>query len=167
MILRPFKFVGRISTIFAQRGSLIGMSDIGRYHTSWCSGAIVYSDDLMTRSGGPKPSLTAFHSLSVTSGLGGGRSFGSPCGAPPSTQRAIVFTCSSVRDMSFLNFCTPTLRSMCHGGIWCVATRSLIERAQGRESWKVRSDIGAIDPGSWHVWHFAWRIGATSFEKVT
>ncbi len=44
----------------------------------------------MTRSGGPKPSRTACHSLSVTSGLGGGRSFGSPCSAPPSTQLTMV-----------------------------------------------------------------------------
>ena len=29
------------------------------------------------------------------------------------------------------------------------------------------SDIGAIDPGSWQLWHLAWRIGATSLEKVT
>jgi hypothetical protein len=31
----------------------------------------------------------------------------------------------------------------------------------------VTSDIGAIDPGSWHDWHLAWKIGATSFENVT
>src|SRR6185295_5754891 len=120
-----------------------------------------------TMSGGPKPSLAAFHSLSVTCGLGGGMSFGSPCGDPASTHRTIVSTCSSLSDMSFLNFCTPTLRSMCHGGICRVATRSLIERAHGRASWKEISDIGAIDPGWWHSWHFAWKIGATSFEKVT
>ena len=59
----------------------------------------------------------------------------------------MVSTCWSVSDMSFLNFCTPTLLSMCHGGIWRVATRSLIERAQGRASWKVMSDIGAIEFG--------------------
>jgi hypothetical protein len=29
------------------------------------------------------------------------------------------------------------------------------------------SDIGAIDPGSWHDWHLAWKMGATSFENVT
>ena len=78
MIRRPFKFVGRISTSRAQRGSESGMSDIGRYQTSWCWAGMVYSDDLMTRSGGPNPSFTAFHSLSVTSGLGVGRSLGSP-----------------------------------------------------------------------------------------
>src|SRR5260370_7686652 len=130
MILRPFKFVGRISAILAQRGSMIGMSDMGRYHTSWCCADIVYSDDLMTRSGGPKPSLTAFHSLSVTSGLGGGRSFKLPCSAPPSTQATIVFTCWSVSDISFLNFCTPTLRSMSHAAIPPSATPSLIPLPQ-------------------------------------
>jgi hypothetical protein len=31
----------------------------------------------------------------------------------------------------------------------------------------VRSDIGAIEPGWWHSWHFAWRIGATSFAYET
>src|SRR5438093_933409 len=103
--------------------------------TAFGSAGIVYSDDLMTMSGGPKPSRTPCHWLSVTSFLGGGRSFGSPCSAPPSTQRTIVSTCSSLSDMSFLNFCTPTLRSMCHGGICRAATRSRMERAHGRTSW--------------------------------
>src|SRR5947207_13063481 len=98
MIFRPFKLVGRISTIFAQRGSVIGISEVGRYHTSWCSAAIVYSDDLMTRSGGPKPSRTPCHWLSVTSFLGGGRSFESPCSPPPSTQRTLVSPRSSLSD---------------------------------------------------------------------
>ena len=79
----------------------------------------------------------------------------------------MVAICSSVSDMSFLNFCTPTLRSMCQGGIWRDATRALIDRAHGRESLKVTSDIGAIEPGSWHDWHLAWKIGATSLENVT
>src|SRR6185295_16921172 len=143
MILRDFMLVGRISTSFTQRGSFSGMSDIGRYQTSWCSAGIVYSEDFTTRSGLPNPSRTACHSLSVTSGLAGGRSFGSPCGDPPSTQRTMVSTCSSVSDKSFLNFWTPTLRSMCQGGICRVATRSLIERAHGRASWYVMSDMGA------------------------
>src|SRR5712691_12331080 len=147
MILRAFRLDGRISTIFTQRGSVSGRSDIGRYQTSWCSAAIVYSDDFTTRSGGPNPSRTPCHWLSVTSGLGGGRSFGSPCGAPASAQRTIVSTCSSLNDMSFLNFWTPTLLSMCQGGICRVATRSLIDRTQGRASWNVMSDIGAIELG--------------------
>src|SRR5262245_57529914 len=117
MILRPLRFVGRISTIFAQRGSVRGMSDIGRYHTSWCSADMVYSDDLTIRSKDPYPSLTPFHSLSVTNGFGGDKSFGSPSRTPPSTHQTMVSTCLSVSDISFLNACTPTLRSMCHGNI--------------------------------------------------
>ena len=70
MIFRAFRLDGRISTILTQRGSVIGMSLFGRYQTSWCCAGIVYSDDLMTRSGGPKPSLTPCHSLVVTERLG-------------------------------------------------------------------------------------------------
>src|SRR4029079_19191606 len=29
------------------------------------------------------------------------------------------------------------------------------------------SGIGTIEAGWWHTWHFCWRIGATSFVKVT
>ena len=29
------------------------------------------------------------------------------------------------------------------------------------------SDIGAAASGWWQFWHFAWRMGATSFENVT
>src|SRR3977135_917865 len=60
----------------------------------------------------------------------------------------------------------PTLGSMCHGGICRVLTRSLMERAHGRASWYVMRDIGAIEFGWWHSWHFTCRIGATSFENV-
>jgi hypothetical protein len=83
----------------------------------------------------------------VTSGFGAGMSFGLPCGAPWSTQFTIVSICWSVSDMSFLNFWTPTPWSICHGGIWRDATRVLIDRANGRTSSKVMSDIGAIDSG--------------------
>src|SRR5712671_3172487 len=131
MMRRAFKFDGRISTIFTQRGSVSGMSDVGRYHTSWCSAAIVYSEDLITRSGGPKPSRTPCHSLSVTSGLAGGMSFGLPSGAPASTQRTIVSICASLS----------------HGGIWRVITRCLIDLAHGRALSNVMSDIGAIEFG--------------------
>src|SRR5258708_3926494 len=141
MILRDFRLVGRISTILTQRASFNGMSDIGRYQTSWCSAAIVYSDDLTVRSGGPKPSFCPFQPLSVTNGGGVGMSFGSPCGAPASTQRTIVSTCSSLSDMSFLKCWTPTVLSMCHGGIWRVATRSLIDRAHRRAFLLVICDI--------------------------
>src|SRR5688572_29957430 len=60
----------------------------------------------------------------------------------------------------------PTVLSRCHGGIIRDATCVLIARAHGRASWKSRSDIGAIEPGRWHVWHFVWKIGATSFVNV-
>src|SRR5919109_4824928 len=60
----------------------------------------------------------------------------------------------------------PTDLSRCHGGIWREATRLLIERAQGRASSKVTSDIGAIESARWHASHFSWKIGATSFVNV-
>ena len=60
---------------------------------------------------------------------------GCPAARPDPPSWTMVSTCSSVSDMSFLNFCTPTLRSMCHGGIWRRDTRSRIERAHGRASW--------------------------------
>src|SRR5260370_20479637 len=61
----------------------------------------------------------------------------------------------------------PTFRSMCQGGIWWVLTRSLMDLTHGRTSSYVMSDMGAIDPTRWQSWHFAWRIGATSFANVT
>src|SRR5216683_2491718 len=69
---------------------------------------------------------------------GAGRSAGSPSGAPALTQRRIV---------SFWT-CVP------------------IDFTQGRASLKVRSDIGAISPGRWHVVQFLYRIGATSLLNV-
>jgi hypothetical protein len=41
----------------------------------------------------------------------------------------------------------PTFLSMCHGGISRFVTRDLIDRAHGRASSKVISDIGADCPG--------------------
>src|SRR5215472_4152598 len=69
--------------------------------------------------------------------------------------------------MSFLNFCTPTVGSICQGGICRVITRCLIAFAHGRLSSYVTSDIGAIDPEWWHSWHFSCKIGATSLANVT
>ena len=66
--------------------------------------------------------------------LAGGISFGSPFGAPASIQRTTVSSSASVSDRSFLNFWIPTVRSMCHGGIWRPVTRPLIERTHGRTS---------------------------------
>ncbi len=44
---------------------------------------------------------------------------------------------------------------MCQGGIWRAITRARIDLTQGRVSWNVMSDIGAMDPGSWQLWHLA------------
>src|SRR5262249_13775955 len=60
----------------------------------------------------------------------------------------------------------PTVRSICQGGIWCSMTRVLIERAHGRVSANVISDIGAIEFGRWHASHLSWKIGAMSLVKV-
>jgi hypothetical protein len=56
--------------------------------------------------------------------------------------------------------------SACHGGITPVFTALAIERAHGRESLYVSSDIGAISPGRWQVVQLSKKIGAMSFEKV-
>src|SRR6266852_9162932 len=60
----------------------------------------------------------------------------------------------------------PTVRSICHGGIWRALTRALIDLAHGRASVKVMSDIGASESGRWHDSHFSWKIGAMSFVNV-
>src|SRR5262245_38222513 len=60
----------------------------------------------------------------------------------------------------------PTVLSICHGGIWRVITRSRIAFAQGRTSSYVTSDIGAMESGLWHAWHFSCRIGAMSLLKL-
>jgi hypothetical protein len=41
----------------------------------------------------------------------------------------------------------PIVLSSGHGGIARLTTRSLMERAHGRASVNVNSDIGAIEPG--------------------
>src|SRR5690349_7993423 len=79
----------------------------------------------------------------------------------------MVAISASDKDGSSLNLPTPTLRSMCQGGITRVTTFSLMDRAQGRASLYVRSAIGAIDPGRWQFWQDRCRIGAMSLEKVT
>src|SRR5471032_201142 len=61
----------------------------------------------------------------------------------------------------------PTVRSTCHGGICRASTRCLIERAHGRASSYVSSDIGAMEPGRWQFWQDFWKIGATSLVNVT
>src|SRR6185436_2366983 len=82
-----------------------------------------------------------------------GMSLGLPCGAPASAHFEIVAISSSVSDGSFLYFWMPMVLSRNHGGISCLVTRFLIDCAQGRASWYVRSDIGAISSGRWHRMH--------------
>src|SRR5690242_13014220 len=106
---------------------------------------MVYGSDLITRSGWPS-SLAAFHSSAAGHVLGAGISFILPSGAPSSTQRVMVSICACESDISFLNFLTPTVGSMCHGGIWRVTTRSRMALAQGRVSSYETSDMGAMEP---------------------
>src|SRR5262245_36659122 len=82
----------------------------------------------------------------------GGRSAALPIGEPESTHLMTFATCSSVNEMSFLNFWMPTFLSMPHGGISRFETRRLIALAHGRASSYVINDIGATDPGRWQFW---------------
>ncbi len=93
-------------------------------------------------------------------------SAGLPRGEPASTQRAIVAISSSLSDGSFLNDVMPIDLSMWNGGISRELVRVLIERAHGRASSYVMSDIGAISPARWQLTHERWRIGATSLVNV-
>src|SRR2546422_11449751 len=86
--------------------------------------------------------------------------------APASTHFKMVSICASDSERSFLNFWMPTVLSICHGGIWRVSTRSRMALAQGRTSSYVTSDIGAIESGLWHAWHFSCNMGAMSLVKV-
>src|SRR3989442_13509131 len=117
-------------------------------------------------SGGPPNKSAKFHFDSFGHCFGGGISFGSPFGTPASTHFTIVSICASGSERSFLNFWMPTVLSICHGGIWRVITRSRIALAQGRTSSYVTSDIGAIESGLWHDWHFSCNMGAMSLVKV-
>src|SRR5216684_6288667 len=95
---------------------------------------------------------------------GAGRSAGSPSGAPALTQRRIVSFSAGLSRRSLRN--SPYDGSACHGGIVPFWTCVPIDFTQGRASLKVRSDIGAISPGRWHVVQFLYRIGATSLLNV-
>src|SRR5881396_306584 len=117
-------------------------------HASGASGGTVHGcGTLMMRLGVP-----ILHCSTSSNLRGGGRSAGLPLMVPPSTHAAIVAISASLSEISSLNFWMPTFFSMCHGGISRATTRRLIDRAQGRASSYVISDIGAIDSGRWHVW---------------
>src|SRR5207247_10109027 len=102
---------------------------------------------------------------------GGGISAALPCGAPVSAHRAIFAISASLSDGSFLYFWMPTFFSMYHGGITprCgpIDVRCLIDRAHGRTSSYVTSDIGATPSGRWQFWQLRCRIGAISLVNVT
>src|SRR5438876_6623695 len=65
----------------------------------------------------------------------------------------------------------PTFFSMNHGGmtfgLFRSAVRTFIDLAQGRTSSYVSKDIGATDPGRWHIWQLRCRMGAMSLAYVT
>src|SRR5579883_11742 len=103
---------------------------------------------MVTTMSGVKCHLSAFAKFGA-----GGISAGLPSGAPPSTQAEIVAISASLSDGSSLNFVMPMLRSMCQGGICRRDTFSLTDRAHGRASLYVSSDIGAIDPARWQLSH--------------
>ena len=112
-------------------------------------------------SGPAAGSTYGFSIATITSGLpmchlsmsvncrGGGMSAELPIIAPVSTHFTIVAISSSLNDGSFLNLVMPMVRSMCQGGISRAATLAWIDRAHGRVSSYVSSDIGATEPGRW------------------
>ena len=167
VILRPLIVLGRTSTARTQRGSVRPLSTIGRHQVSLAPAFWVHGTERMIRSGSRWPyCLATCHVCSVGQVFSAGMSLGSPCGAPRSTHFRMVAIWSSLSERSFLNSWMPMVLSMCHGGIWRASTRARIERAHGRASAKLRSDIGPIDSGRWQASHLAWKIGAMSLVKV-
>ncbi len=133
VILRPLRWLGRISIARTQRGSVIPDSVTRSSQASWAWAGIVNECELTTRSGSAWPKIFAkFQPSSSGHATGGGMSFGSPCAAPPSTHFTTVSNSAGVSDSSFLNRVTPTVRSIWKGGIECSVTRALIARAHGR-----------------------------------
>src|SRR5580704_11231990 len=106
---------------------------------------MVYGSDFTTRSGSPN-CFESCQTLSLGHCFTGGRSFLSPSGAPKSTHFAMVLICASLSDISLLKWRTPYVLSMCQGGMFPERTRSLIDFAQGLDSSKVTSDMGAAVP---------------------
>ena len=68
-----------------------------------------------------------------------------PIGVPAASHVKTVSRCSSESDRSFLNLWMPTVRSMCHGGIWREATLSAMDLAHGRaRTIRIRSLPAAV-----------------------
>ena len=98
-------------------------------YQSGASASTVETGEETTRSGVPMLHLPpAGHSR------GGGRSAGSPWGAPASTQAPMVAISASLSDGSSLKRWMPMFLSTNHGGISRAAVRALMARAQGRTS---------------------------------
>src|SRR4051794_27629159 len=87
-----------------------------------------------TGSGTMRSGLPMCHLFKSSKVAAGGRSAGLPSGAPAETHETIVPISSSERDGSSLNFWTPIVLSMNHGGISRLATLFWIDFAQGRAS---------------------------------
>src|SRR5437667_9612416 len=84
----------------------------------------------------------------------------------PAALKAGTAISARIVDLSSQDVLTRRVLSICHGGIWRVSTRSRMALAQGRTSSYVTSDIGAIESGLWHAWHFSCNMGAISLVKV-
>src|SRR2546422_8744576 len=83
--------------------------------------------ELVTTRSGSSPNTQVFAGGNMR---GAGASAGLPFGAPLSTHLVMVAIWASLSDGS--GSYSPTVRSICHGGIYRVTTFSLIERAHGR-----------------------------------
>ena len=165
---RPCLPAGLVSAARTQRGSSMSMSANGRKNVSCATGGMVNGGKRTTVSGGPRPASTSRRKLSpLGHSRGGGMRDRSPGGAPASTQRTTASISSSLSEMSLMNSWMPMVLSRNQGGISRLSTRALIERAQGRVSSYVSSDIGAMLSGRWHSWQERCRIGAMCSANVT
>src|SRR5262249_11570957 len=106
--------------------SPVGTSILG-YWSAAVAGTL--NPELLTTRSGSSPKT---HELAGGNTRGAGASDGLPFGAPLSTHLAMVAISASLNDGS--GEYSPTVRSMCHGGMYRVTTFSLIERPHGRVS---------------------------------
>src|SRR5678816_1969363 len=91
---------------------------------------------------------------------GAGPSLGLPSAVPPSAHATRVLISVSLNIRSLAKW--PYAGSANQGGIFRAITAALMDFAHGRVSLYVRNDMGAISPGRWQVWQFAWSMGRTS-----
>src|SRR5437879_7503122 len=112
---------------------------ISKYlYSTWPLAGSGYSSVIvMTASGWPIIQPSAYFGC-------GGRSFGSPSGAPSLTHWRIV-SLSLADSRRSLRY-SPCAGSACHGGIVPLLTRVAMDLAHGRASAYLSSDIGPISP---------------------